>query len=92
MVDIFDHALLIMIIVGTILLLSLFITCLLCLKSFDTSEQYHEEDGISGYHGPIVQNIPLASIQDIIENNTFLQNEHELTQGIQNLHFYFSLI
>ena len=82
MVDISEHVLTIMIIVCTTFLLSFFIMCLLCLKSCSTNEEYREHDGISGNHSPIEQNIPLASIQDIIENHKFLQNEHVLRQGI----------
>ena len=82
MVDISEHVLTIMIIVCTTFLLSFFIMCLLCLKSCSKNEEYREDDGISGNHSPIEQNIPLASIQDIIENHKFLQNEHVLRQGI----------
>ena len=89
MVDISDHVLIIMIIVCTTFLLSFFIMCILCLKSCDTSDENCDDDGISGNHGPIEENIPLASIQDIIENHKFLQNEHVLRRGILRYVFYF---
>ena len=66
--------------------------CILCLKSCDTSEEYREDDGIYGNHGPIEQNIPLASIQDIIENHSVLQNKHVLIRGILRYVFYIRLI
>ena len=91
MVDISDHVLIIMIIVCTTFLLSFFIMCVLCLKSCDTSEEYREDDGIYGNHGPIEQNIPLASIQNIIENHNFLQNEHVLRRGILRYIFSYSV-
>ena len=81
MVFIVGCDMILMIIACTIICLSLFIICLLCFKSCDPDEEYRREDGVSEMSNPIEQNIPLASIQDILDNHLFLQNENELTQG-----------
>ena len=85
MIDIIiDHVMILMIIVWTAVFLSIIVTCMLCYRYCLTREEDVIDVGVAENYNPMEPNIPLASLQEIVQNHTYLRNEETLVRGTQD--------
>ena len=83
-----DHVMVLMIIVWTTMFLSVIVTCMLCYRYCMTREEDIIDVDVAENHNPVEPNIPLASLQEMVQNHTYLRNEETFVRGTQNLYYY----
>ena len=87
-----DHVMILMIIVWTTIFLSIVVTCMLCYRYCVTREEDIIDVGVAENHNPMEPNIPLASLQEMVQNQTYRRNEEKFVRGTQHSYCYYVLV